>query len=214
MSGEKFWNRMAKRYIAGPIADPAIYDEKLARTRACFTPDTTLFEFGCGSGMTARKHARHVKTVTAIDYSLAMIAHARDAAKTEGITNISFETGSLERWPGSQRFDIVMRMSILHLLPDRPRALDKIMTLLKPGGLFISSTTCLGPRSVLRPLMALPAALGLLPKVGFITADQLKAEMTTAGLTILSHWQPKPRAAHFIIAMKPGNDAHVIQPKA
>jgi 2-polyprenyl-3-methyl-5-hydroxy-6-metoxy-1,4-benzoquinol methylase len=214
MSGEKFWNRMAKRYISGPIPDQAIYDEKLARARACFTPETTVFEFGCGSGMTARKHAPHVKSITAIDYSEAMIAHARDAAKAEGITNVSFETASLENWPDTQSFDVVMGMSILHLLPDRPKALQKIVTLLKPGGLFISSTVCLGPNSLLRPLIALPSALGLLPKVGFLTPDQLKAEMTTAGLTILTHWQPKPKSAQLIIAMKPGDQANVIKPKA
>jgi 2-polyprenyl-3-methyl-5-hydroxy-6-metoxy-1,4-benzoquinol methylase len=203
MSGAKFWDRMAKRYIAGPISDISVYEEKLARARACFTPETTMFEFGCGSGMTARKHAPFVQSIDAIDYSQAMITHAREAARSEGISNVRFEVSSLDDWPDDKRYDVVMGMSILHLLSDRAKALRKIMTLLKPGGFFISSTTCLGPRSLLRPLIALPSALGLLPHVGFITVDQLKDEMTKAGLTILTHWQPKPRVAHFIIAQKP-----------
>ena len=212
MSDAKIWDRMAKRYIAGPIGDLPAYTEKLRRTQACLTPETELFEFGCGSGMTALKHAPLVRHIDAIDFSSVMIDHAKRSAAAEGVSNVDFHVSSLEDWPEGARYDVVMGMSILHLVRDRAATLAKVRDLLKPGGLFISSTTCLGPTSILRPLIAIPSALGLLPKVAFIDGTQLKAEIEGAGFTILDHWQPKPRAAHFIIAQKPGDGAKVNVP--
>lgn len=211
-SRSTFWDRIAKRYIAGPIRDQAAYERKLELAQACFTPETTLLELGCGSGLTAIRHAPHVASIDAIDYSKEMIAHARHAAKSAGVFNIHFEIAALEDWPINTTYDVVMANSLLHLVPKRAPLLARIVEAMKPGGLFISSTTCLGPMSILRPLIALPSAIGLLPTVAFISADQLKAEIEAAGLTILTHWQPKPKAAHFIIAAKPGVGAAVSLP--
>jgi ubiquinone/menaquinone biosynthesis C-methylase UbiE len=210
----KFWNRFADRYVASPIKDQAAYDQKLALTQAWFTPETDVLEFGAGSGATAIRHAPHVKHIHAIDYSIKMVASARKRAEAEKITNISFDVASIEDFPEDKQFDAVLGLSIVHLLIDRDKVLAKVNRLLRPGGIFVQSTTCLGRYSPLRFLIAPGAALGLLPRVGFFTVEEVLSEMDSAGFTIGSHWHPKPNAAHFIIAKKPGDEAKISAPQS
>lgn len=63
-----FWDRLADKYAAQPIADEDAYRTKLARTQAHLTPEMDIFEFGCGTGGTAIAHAPHVRSVRAIDF--------------------------------------------------------------------------------------------------------------------------------------------------
>ena len=196
-----FWNLIARRYAAQPVADADAYRHKLERTRAFLRPGMQLFEFGCGSGTTALHHAPHVAGITAIDYAPGMIAIARDKARAAGQDNARFETGTVEDWPENRRYDMVMAHSILHLVADRAAVLAKVRRLLSPGGLFVSSTTCLaemgaGPRAI----MAAGGALRLLPKAAVFTPDALVAEIEGAGFDIEERWQPAPGKALFVIA--------------
>lgn len=209
MAAKTFWDRVARRYIANPVSDVAAYQRKLDLTRAWLTPDTEVLEIGAGSGATARQHAPYVRHIDCIDYSAGMVAHQRAEAEKAGLTNITVTQSSLSDWPQDRRYDVILAMSVLHLLPDRRAGLARIGAMLRLGGIFVSSTACLGAVSPLRPLIALPSALGLLPRVGFFGVEVLLAEMRDAGLTVVSQWQPKARAAHFIVARKPGQGAAV-----
>ena len=60
-----FWDKIADKYAKRPVADETAYETKLAKTREYLTPDTQVFEFGCGSGTTAIKHAPYVKHIQA-----------------------------------------------------------------------------------------------------------------------------------------------------
>jgi 2-polyprenyl-3-methyl-5-hydroxy-6-metoxy-1,4-benzoquinol methylase len=200
-----FWDRLATRYARMPIADPASYAIKLARTRQFFTPDSRVLEFGCGTGSTAIAHAPHVAHIAGIDYSARMIEIARQRAAEAGAQNVRFDQATLAEFdspPAS--WDVVMGMSILHLLPDRGETLARVHALLKPGGVFISSTICLGdgPRwtRLLAPVMR---SLPRLPDIAVLSQAQLAAEMEAAGLTLEHQWCPGPNRASFMIARKP-----------
>ena len=56
----RFWNRIAGKYARQPISDEETYEKKLAITRKYLTPESEVFEFGCGTGSTAILHARKV----------------------------------------------------------------------------------------------------------------------------------------------------------
>ncbi len=75
--------------------------------------------------------------------------------------------------------------------------------MLKPGGVFISSTACLGGAlPVLRVILPIGRFFGLLPLVKFFTVEELERDLTDAGFRIDYRWQPGKRKAVFIVAKK------------
>jgi len=201
----KFWDWMARRYARTPVADPESYEKKLQITRKYLHPDMQVLEFGCGTGSTALLHAPHVQHIVATDYSANMIQIARDKAAAENVSNISFEQATLDELsaPG-EGFDLVLGMSILHLLPDKEAALTQVYQLLAPGGVFVSSTACLGgAMHLLRPVLALGRLLGLLPLVRFFSAEKFKTSIENAGFEIEYEWQPNAGSVLFLVARKP-----------
>lgn len=200
-----FWDRLADKYAAQPIADEDAYRTKLARTQAHLTPEMDIFEFGCGTGGTAIAHAPHVRSVRAIDFSTRMLDMARQRAAEAGVGNVTFEQGditSIAVEPG--RYDMVLGLSILHLLKDRQAVIARVYEMLKPGGRFVSSTACLGDSMRWFGYIApLGRALGLLPMLNVMTPDQLRADMIQTGFAIEQDWRPNPKSALFLIARKP-----------
>lgn len=204
-STTRFWDRIAQKYERTPIADEASYQTKLSITREYMSSDMNVLEFGCGTGSTALLHAPYVRTIDAIDLSGNMIAIAQDKAEAEGITNVSFSRSAIEDFDAPDAsLDMVMGMSILHLLADRHGAISKVFDLLKPGGTFVSSTVCLAEGySFLRYVGPIGTALGILPILRVFTARELVASMQAAGFQIERQWQPGNRKAVFVVAKKP-----------
>ncbi len=199
----KFWDRLAKRYARSPVGDEAAYQEKLQKTRAVLRPDFKVLEFGCGTGSTAITLAPQVQDYLATDISTEMLGIAR--GKAEGIENLRFELKRLENVaPPQGGFDAILGHSILHLLPDKEAAIAQAFKLLKPGGVFITSTACMAKGGFLKPLLWAGNKLGLLPMVRFFSADALVEAVQTAGFEIDERWQPTPKAAVFLIARKEG----------
>ena len=202
----RFWDFIAKRYARKPIADEASYQKKLDVTQTYFRPEFEVLEFGCGTGSTAIVHAPKVKHIRATDASSKMMKIARREAETQGIENITFEQvmiEDLEAPDGS--FDVVMAHSILHLLEDKEAAIARAFKMLKPGGVFITSTACLGDSAKwFRFIAPVGHFLGVLPLVKFFTAEELETAFTGAGFEIDYKWRPGPDKSVFMIGNKPG----------
>jgi 2-polyprenyl-3-methyl-5-hydroxy-6-metoxy-1,4-benzoquinol methylase len=202
----QFWNRLADKYAAQPVADPASYQTKLEATRSLLGPDMDVFEFGCGTGSTALAHAPHVRHILATDFSQRMVEIARDKARRAGITNVSFEQADIATMAApSARYDMVMGHSILHLLSDPQQAIDASYSMLRPGGHLVTSTACLSGTAglVLGIVGPLGKRFGLLPTLTAFSAERLKAMHRQSGFEIEKVWQPRKGAAVFIIARKP-----------
>jgi Methyltransferase domain len=69
-----------------------------------------------------------------------------------------------------------------------PGTLRSIHTLLKPGGLFISKTPCLGDMNPLIRLLLIPAmrAIGKAPHVSIFSAVALEQMINAAGFDVLA----------------------------
>jgi ubiquinone/menaquinone biosynthesis C-methylase UbiE len=99
-----------------------------------------ILELGCGTGSTALIHAPYVKHLHAIDYSAKMIEIARHKAKMHNINNITFEQMDVESLSvPNQSLDVVLGLSLLHLLENKEEVITKVYNMLKPGGIFITS---------------------------------------------------------------------------
>ncbi|MEM9045380.1 MAG: class I SAM-dependent methyltransferase [Pseudomonadota bacterium] len=205
----RFWDRIAPKYEAKPVPDEAVYREKLKLTQALLNPNMEILEFGCGTGSTAIEHAPHVRHILATDFSRGMLEIAEGKAQAAGVSNVTFRQSSIERFEdAAERYDVVLALSILHLVADREAALAKIHSLLNPGGIFVSSTACIGEDMAwLGWIAPLGKALGLLPNIEVFGREAFGADVTKAGFEILKSWSPGRGRGIFIIARKPGPSA-------
>ena len=208
----KFWDKIAEKYAKQPIADEAAYQKKLAITRDYLRPDMEVLEFGCGTGSTAILHAPYVKHIRAIDFSANMIAIARGKAEAEHIQNVTFEQAAIDELSIPDRtYDAVLGLNVLHLLENKEAVIAKIYNMLQPGGLFITSTVCLGDTMAWFKLIApIGKFLRLFPLVKVFTVKDLEKSLTDVGFAIDTQWQagdyksPTGKAkVVFIVAKKP-----------
>ena len=202
----RFWDRIAERYSRDPIADEAAYRKKLEVTRGYFRPDMDVLEIGCGTGSTAILHAPYVKHILAIDISSKMIEIAQGKADAAGVANITFKQSTIDGFSAPDRsLDAVLALSVLHLLESRQAAIAKVHKMLKPGGIFVSSTACLGDTMKFFKLIGpIGKFFGLLPLVKVFTVKELADSITDAGFQIDHQWQPGKGKAVFIVAKKAG----------
>ncbi|MGI9247647.1 MAG: class I SAM-dependent methyltransferase [Woeseiaceae bacterium] len=200
-----FWNKHADKYARRPISDEAAYQEKLEVTREYFQPDTEVLEIGCGTGTTAIAHAPFVGHIHATDLSTRMVEIAKDKAKAAGIDNVTLEALSVDALDvPSASIDVVMAHSVLHLVEDKEQVIANVQQMLKPGGVFVSNTACIGDMMLpLRLIIPVGRFLRLFPRVKVFSVAELKDSLENAGFEIDYEWQPKKSAAAFIICRKP-----------
>ena len=188
---DKFWDRKAEGYAKSPISDQANYQKKLLETQKFFSPDMRILEFGCGTGTTAIKHAPHVKHIDAIDISENMLEIGRGRAKEANVENISFTRGTLTEFNAdSKSLDAVLGLNVIHLLPDRKSVLAEVARILKPGGIFVSSTGCLGNSYLrfLRLIVPVGKWLGFMPDIYILSEAELVHEIESTGFTVETRW--------------------------
>ena len=202
----KVWDRFAKRYAKSPVVDQDAYQKKLQITREYLRPDMEVLEFGCGTGSTAIAHAPYVRHIQAIDISPKMLAIARRKVDAKNINNITFAQSGIEDFSVADRsFDVVMGHSILHLVENREKVISMVHDLLKPGGIFVSSTVCMGGAyKILKVVLPVGGYLGLLPRLKFFSVKELADSIVGAGFEIEHQWQPGEKMVVFIVAKKAG----------
>jgi ubiquinone/menaquinone biosynthesis C-methylase UbiE len=200
----RFWDKIAERYSNQPIADEAAYQKKLQVTREYFRPDMEVLELGCGTGSTAIIHASYVKHIQAIDISSKMIEIAQGKAEAKNVENVTFVQSTIDEFSvDDQTLDAVLGLSILHLLENRDDVIAKVHKMLKPGGVFVTSTMCIGDTmKFFRVIAPVGKFFGLMPLVKVFTAKELEASLTDAGFEIDYQWRPGKGKAVFIVARR------------
>ena len=210
-SPEKFWNLISSKYAASPIPDRPVYETKIQKIKTWLTPEKVVLDIGCGTGTQCGDIADNVKQVTGIDISrkLLAIAKQRKAQQIEAghkLDNVEFLQTSLfdERFqPGS--FDVVMAFYVLHFFEDIDAVLKRIHDLLKPDGLFISETACLGDKNkIMGRLLRFMGHLGLLPKINLLTTRQLEQALEKNGFSIVDKIRFGHSNSEFILFAKKG----------
>lgn len=205
VQSSRFWDRIAKGYAKKPVPDEGIYQEKLQITREYLQPGMEVVEFGCGTGTTALAHASYVKHIQAVDISAKMIEIARAKAAEAGIQNVDFSQSDLLSLPlQDSSVDVVLGLNILHLLDDRDETINRAHRILKPGGIFITSTACIGETAAyFRFIAPVGKWIGLMPLVKVFTIAELENSMVEAGFTINRKLVPeKSKSTCFLVAVK------------
>ena len=186
-SPEKFWNLIASKYAASPITDIAAYEKKIEKLKSCLSAENHVLDIGCGTGTQCDDLASNVKQVTGIDISSKLLAIAEQRKAERKIENVEFIHATVfdKRFePGS--FDVVTAFYVLHFFEDIDEVFRHIYGLLKPDGLFILETACLGEKiKIMGKLVRLAGKLGFLPLINLLTTRQIEQALEQAGFSII-----------------------------
>jgi SAM-dependent methyltransferase len=207
----RFWDRIARKYAADPIADLAGYETTLQRVRELLAPQHSVLEVGCGTGSTALRLAACTGRWLATDVSREMIAIAGEklAAAQLPLPQLHFEVADAEAGvPGGGPYDVLLAFNLLHLVSDLDAALSSLLAAVKPGGLFISKTACLAEMNPLIPYLLLPLmrAIGKAPHALIFDAGQLRSAFERHGWLVEAverHGSTRKDFRVVIVARKP-----------
>ncbi len=202
-TSDAFWDKVAEKYAARPVADMDAYDRTIERTASYLNATDRVLEVGCGTGTTARRLAPYVASIDATDASGALIDIAKRRQGNDDAQNVTFSLAALDQGPEGP-FDVVMAFNLLHLIKDIPAALDHLHTQIRPGGLLITKTGCLGSGvSMMRVAIWAARKLGKAPLVRFLDTADIEAMVEAAGFDIIEtgNYPAKP-ISRFLVARK------------
>ncbi len=158
---EKFWDKMANNYDQEEKKDEPTYMKIIEKTKKYLRISDIVLDYGCGTGLISNEIADNVKVIYAIDTSSKMVEIAKRNASERKIENIDYAHSTIfdERYKRGS-FDVILAFYILHLLEDTHKVMQRINELLKPGGLIISATPCMGEKTFLSILLSLVSKIG------------------------------------------------------
>ena len=140
---QKFWDRQAKRYDRGERQFAHVYRDIIAKTAKYLNFNDNALDYGCATGTKTIELANKVHHIHGLDISAEMINEAIKKRDESNISNISFSQGTIFKTDLEKTsFDKIIAYGIIHLLEDKEKVIQRIHELLKPGGLFISTTAC------------------------------------------------------------------------
>ncbi|MBA9088147.1 2-polyprenyl-3-methyl-5-hydroxy-6-metoxy-1,4-benzoquinol methylase [Fontibacillus solani] len=201
---ESFWDKTASKYDQLEMKDEQTYINIMNRTKTHLKISDIVLDYGCGTGLISNEIAEYVKGIHAIDISSNMIAIAENKAKERNIANINYaHTTLFDKRYEKGSFDVVMVFHVLHLLEDEQIVLQRMNELLKPGGLLISATPCVGEKIVLKNLLLFAGRVGLMPNIRSFKIRNLVDTIEEGNFSIVeSNCLKKSSQEYFIIARK------------
>ena len=184
----EFWNMRSRTYDQQSGEEYAqAYEKTVSNTLKYLTGEARVLEFACGTGITTVAIAPHVSFVRAIDISDEMVGKAREKIQALGLSNVELsQTDLFDPCLEEGSFDAVTAFNVLLYVENRAEVLERIHSLLKPGGMFLSATDCLGEgitRVGIRKFWK--SHTGSMPYVAFDSRKKLEGEIARAGFTVL-----------------------------
>jgi ubiquinone/menaquinone biosynthesis C-methylase UbiE len=178
---QKFWDKQAKRYDTVELQFDPVYKDVIIKTRRYLNIVDNVLDFGCATGTKTMQLANGTKHIHGLDISPEMINEAMKKKDTGNIRNISFSQGTIFNTDFEKAsFDTIIAYGIIHLLEDKENVIWRIYELLKPGGLFISTTACFKDKMAFKNCLEFKASLfiirlGILPlHLNMFTANDVK----------------------------------------
>jgi 2-polyprenyl-3-methyl-5-hydroxy-6-metoxy-1,4-benzoquinol methylase len=209
MKSEKMWDRMAGKWDT-PGVSLGEHDIVLLNKSEKYLSDrSAILDYGCATGSIVFELADKAREVYGLDISSNMIEIAKIKAAEQGVTNTHFIHGSIfNETLVPESYDLILAFSVLHLVEEIPLVFRRINQLLKPGGLFISASPCLGKSSFRNAFISVPlflaSSVGILPHINFFTESKLENYLHEENFQILeSNGSPDGSILEqFIVARK------------
>ena len=205
ITSREFWNKRSQIYDdqVGQTYREA-YERTAALTLKYLSPSDRVLEFACGTGAVTFQVAPHVAQIRAIDISDEMVRRAKEKAAALGTDNEEIsQTELFDPCLEAGGYDAVMAFNVLCYVEDRPQVLRRIHSLLRPGGLFLSATDCLGGRPTKMGLKKwIKSHTGAMPYVAFDTMAGLERAIAGAGFQVLERENLFPAPPNLFVAAK------------
>lgn len=184
---EKFWDRVAGSYDQEEQRDHKKLLGLIEWTKSYLKPTDRVLDFGCGTGWITNEIAGAVQCIQGIDRSEQMIALARNKTATKALSNIRYEQSDLfdAQWEEGT-YDAVLAFYVLHLVEEPLVTLQRIHTLLKPGGVFIAVTPCMGEQPVFNLGCKVLGKIGVIPTIQSLTSTRVSTLLTDSGFSIMT----------------------------
>ena len=200
---EKFWDKAASTYDQEENKDEQTHNNIIEKTREYLKASDTVLDCGCGTGRISNEVAGNVRLIHAIDISANMIEIAKQKADGRGIENIAYAHATLfdERYERGSH-DVILLFYILHLLEDTPKAMQRINELLKPGGLIISATPCVGEKPFVSSLLSLVSKIGFIPRVRSFKISELEDTIANGSFEIVETECLAQRSQEYFVVAK------------
>lgn len=201
--GSVFWNNVAGRYDEYTNERyKNAYEKLLIIAKKYLKKTDRVLDLGCGTGLTTLPMSREVQEIVAIDFSPKMIEVAKMKAAYSGIGNITFCVDRAEKeMVVYEPFDVVVAINLLCYLKDPYAVYRQITRALKPGGIFLSATDCLGDEDPwLRRMMKMSLMMGAAPVIRFITKKELEEEIQSYGFQIFERENLYASPPNYLIA--------------
>jgi 2-polyprenyl-3-methyl-5-hydroxy-6-metoxy-1,4-benzoquinol methylase len=165
---QNFWNKKAKRYDNNERRfEAVIIKEVIFKTKEYLNKSDEVLDFGCATGTRTLELAGTIKQIHGLDISDEMIKEATKKKNELNILNASFIQGSIFKNDFKKAsFDKIISYGVIHLLDDSKKVIQRIHELLKPDGIFISTTACLKDKMAIKNRLEFSAYL-LIKRLGF-----------------------------------------------
>lgn len=135
-----YWERSASHYGAFMLLLGGPMPEMTRAVAAEVEGLGRVLELAAGTGLVTRVIAPVVGELVATDYAEAMVKKVRE--RTAGVENVEVRQLDLYAVDPDERFDAIVAANVLHLLPDLPGAVDRLVGALNPGGRLVVPTFC------------------------------------------------------------------------
>jgi 2-polyprenyl-3-methyl-5-hydroxy-6-metoxy-1,4-benzoquinol methylase len=183
---EKFWDSTASNYDREEKRDEKIYLRIIEKTRKHLNTSDIVLDFGCGTGLVSNEIANDVKFIHAIDISSKMVAIAKEKAAGLKIENINYVHSTLiDEQLSKSSFDVILAFYILHLVEDSQKVMQRLNELLKPGGLLITATPCMGEKPILSSLFSVAGKVGIIPTIRAFKKSELENSITNENFEMI-----------------------------
>ena len=109
-------------------------------------PEGDVLDVACGPGLVACAFAPHVRQVTGIDLTPAMIDQARALQAKRELANVEWHVGDVTTLPfPAGRFDVVLTRYSLHHFVDPQAVIAEMIRVARPGGRILLADLVLPP---------------------------------------------------------------------
>ena len=201
----QFWNFRARNYdeMIGPLYEDA-YRKTAEHTLRYLSSADHVLDFACGTGIVTADIAPHVAHIRAIDISDEMVDRAGQKLARLGIENVTLsQTDLFDPCLDEGSVDAVMAFNVLLYVDNFEEVMARIAALLKPGGMFLSATDCLGWNfSKAARTKFIRSRTGKMPYVGFFSRKGLAKKIAAGGFEVLETINLFPSPPNIFVAAR------------